>query len=186
MCKLIASVNVTLDGFMAAADGSLDWHFPYWDNEAGEVLARRLSTAGALLLGRNTYQAMAAFWPYRAMDASCPREDHALAAVMNSLQKIVVSTTLQTAGWNNTIIINNLDALPKLKAAAGKDMVLLGSHKLMAALQHAQLVDEYHIWLHPIAIGAGISLFNPVTELELRLYHHKSFSNGLVRLIYRL
>ena len=99
MRKVIVSMNVTLDGFMAGPNCELDWHFSFWNEEMAEYASEQLSHADTILLGRITYKAMAKYWPSMAMDLSYPREDIAFAGMMNSYKKIVFSNTLNEVHW---------------------------------------------------------------------------------------
>ena len=102
MRKLIVSMNITLDGFMAGPDCELDWHFSRWTKEMADAQLEQLSKADALLLGRNTYNAMSGYWNGVMADLSFPREDIAFAELMNTRQKIVVSQTEPHLNWNNS------------------------------------------------------------------------------------
>ena len=102
MRKLIVSMNITLDGFMAGPAGELDWHFLKWTEEMAEWLGIQLSMADTILLGRNTYDAMACYWPQQDNNLAIARDDIAFASMMNSYTKIVFSKTLKKLHWQNT------------------------------------------------------------------------------------
>ena len=189
MRKVIASINMTLDGYMSGPNCDLDWHFEKWGPDLATAFGQQLSYADTILLGRVTYSAMARYWPQKAQDLSYPREDIAFADMMNSYAKIVFSKTLTSATWNNTRLVRRSlkTEKQKLKRQAGKDMIIYGSGSLVDSMLQLQLIDEYVLWVHPIILGGGKALFGLVPEkLPLRLTRTHSFRSGVVMLCYEL
>jgi dihydrofolate reductase len=188
MRKLVVSLNVTLDGFVAADDESLDWHPPYWTDEIAETTAELLSRADTILLGRNTYQAMAAYWPFQAKCMSFPRTDIAYADMMNNYQKVVLSSTMNAVWWNNSLLLNgNLQKeITRLKKQHGRDILTYGSISVVKKLTAVNLVDEYQFWVHPVILGHGKPLFNKLkNNMSLKLAWQKVFSSGVVLMVYQ-
>ena len=182
-------MNITLDGFMAGPNCELDWHFNYWNEEMSECACEQLSCADTILLGRVTYGVMAKYWPSKARDLSFPREDIAFADMMNSYTKIVFSKTLTTPEWNNTKLLNgNIAAeIVHLKQQPGKNLIIYGSGKVVASLIQLGLIDEYHIWVHPVILGKGKPMFKDLPEkLNLTLLKTKTFDSGVVILYYEV
>lgn len=187
MRKLIVSMNVTLDGFMSGPDCELDWHFNAWNGEMAQVAAEQLSRADTIILGRITYRAMASYWPMQSMSLLRPREDIVFADMMNTHAKIVFSKTLQSANWNNTRVVTHDigKEIRSLKRQAGKDMIIYGSGKIVSALIHLDLVDEYQVWVHPVVLGKGKPLFPELQQsIKMKLFNTKTFSSGVVMLTY--
>lgn len=187
MRKIIVSINITLDGCMAGPGGELDWHFRSWTTEMGELLCSKLLQADTILLGRITYQAMEQYWPAVVQDPYYSREDLVFADLMNSYRKLVFSRTLDHANWNNSIVIrsNARERLLNLKTKPGKDMLLLGSRQLLTCLQQWGLVDEYLLWLHPVALGKGQAFFRrALPKKEFVLRGSTTFQTGVVALHY--
>jgi len=187
MRKLIVSMNVTLDGFMAGPDCELDWHFNSWNGEMAQAAAQQLSQADTIILGRITYRAMAMYWPMQAMSLLCPREDILFADMMNTHTKIVFSKTLRSAEWNNSKLVKHDIAkeIRSLKRQPGKDMIIYGSGRIVAALVHLGLIDEYHVWVHPVVLGKGKPLFPELQQsINIKLLNTKIFSSGVVMLSY--
>jgi dihydrofolate reductase len=182
MRQLIILMNVTLDGFIAGPDGGLEWQFNNWTTEMADALCSQLNQADTILLGKNTYCAMAAYWPSAVLCLS--RDDTAFAGLMNSHIKIVCSSTLSSLPWNNSRQLKgNIDKkVHELKQQAGKDIILFGSCRLAANLIKHGLVDQYQLWVYPVAIGSGITLFNHHTVMKLLKTH--LFSSGVVALTY--
>ena len=180
-------MNVTLDGFMSGPGCELDWHFKYWTTEMAEFMEQQLACADTILLGRITYEAMASYWGPKAMDLSTPLEDRAFAHMMNSHCKVVFSETLGHLPWKNSKRIwgNLYPEIIKLKGLPGKDIMLYGSGKLADALIKQQLVDEFHLWVHPVVLGEGKALFKNGMYHALKLFETKTFRSGVVALFYK-
>ncbi len=171
---------------MADADGGLDWHLQNWTSDMAQLLGQHLNQADTLLLGRNTYNAMAAYWPAVSTDLCISREDIPYADLINNIQKVVCSSTLKDLSWNNSQIIkgNLRQQIIKLKQQSGKDIIVYGSHKLVQYLTQHDLVDEYILWMYPIAIAQGMSLFKHAQNLKLVRSHQ--FPSGVVVLHYAM
>ncbi|HEU4552899.1 MAG TPA: dihydrofolate reductase family protein [Chitinophaga sp.] len=188
MRKVIVSMNVTLDGFMAGANGTLDWHFPFWNEEMTEYMTAQLQTADTILLGRLSYQVMADYWPHAAAQPLLTPAQSCFATQMNSFTKIVFSRTLHKASWQHTRIIRShiKQQMLELKRQPGRDMVLLGSISIVQLFIRLGLIDEYRLWVHPVTVKQGTPLFrNNHHKTALQFLKAKSFSNGMVVLYYR-
>jgi len=184
MRRIIISMNVTVNGCMADVDGGLDWHLQNWTSEMAQLLGQQLCRADTILLGRNTYNAMAGYWPAVSMSLSISREDIPYADLINSVEKVVYSGTLKQPGWNNSRIIkgNLRQQITKLKQQPGKDIMVYGSHMLVQDLIKNNLVDEYILWTYPIAMAQGLALFN--NQQNLKLVRSHQFQSGVVVLHY--
>ena len=187
MRRIVASVNISLDGFVSGPDGEMDWHTDYWTAGMAERLCLQLSQADTILLGRNTYTAMAAYWPKMNRDLCYPREDLAFAGMMNEYDKVVVSKTLKKPKWNNTITLNGKihDRLWELKNRPGRDIIVFGSITLLRFLLKNELVEELFLWLHPVVLGDGIALFDS-GKIDLDLVSQYSFGSGVVLFCYEV
>lgn len=185
MRRIVASVNISLDGFVAGADGELDWHLNYWTTGMAERLCLQLSRADTILLGRNTYTAMAAYWPCINNNLCYPREDLAFAGMMNDYEKVVVSKTLKKPKWRNAVVLcgNLHDRIWELKSRPGRDIIVLGSITLLRFLLENELVDELLLWLHPVVLGKGMVLFDN-GQSNLDLISQYQFSSGVVLFCY--
>jgi dihydrofolate reductase len=184
MRRIIISMNVTLNGFMADTEGGLDWHFQNWTSDMAQLLGQQLHRADTILLGRNTYNAMAGHWPLVSMSLSISREDIPYADLINAIEKVVYSGTLKQPGWNNSRVIkgNLRQQIIKLKQQTGKDIMVYGSHMLVQDLIKNNLVDEYILWTYPIALTQGMALFN--NNQNLKLVRSHQFPSGVVVLHY--
>lgn len=182
MRKVIVSMNLTLDGFMAGPNWELDWHFSYWNDEMAEEAAQQLSKADTILLGRITYNAMAQYWPLQRLNFSFARQDIPFADMMNSHKKIVFSKTLHQTNWHNSLIIkgNMNNNVIQLKKQPGKDIIVFGSGSIVSALVQSGLIDEYQLWIHPLALGDGKLLFkSEKAKPRLKLIRKKEFLSGV-------
>lgn len=189
MRKLVVSINITLDGFMAGPNGELDWHFPLWNEEMADFACEQLCMMDSIVLGRVTYEAMSRFWPYQSMENTSGKQGAAFANMMNNYEKIVFSKTLQRVEWKNARLIKNniTREIIALKKQPGMDMIIYGSGNLVLNLMRQGLIDEYVLWIHPILLGKGKPLFRHLTNNpHLKLLKTKAFSSGVVILYYGL
>jgi dihydrofolate reductase len=170
---------VTLDGFFEGPDKwSLDWHDIAWGDELKELSLAQLRSAAMLMFGRVTYQGMADHWPTAKGE---------VAHLMNSLPKVVFSTTLDRADWNNTRLLKGrpVEEVPKLKVDATKDIFLFGSATLASSLMPAGLIDEYRLCCTPLVLGKGTPLFKPSADsTRMRLLDARPLKSGAVILRY--
>jgi dihydrofolate reductase len=164
MRKVVVGTFLTLDGVMQAPggpdedrDGGFEhggWSFGYWDEMMGERISEATLKAGALLLGRRTYEIFAAHWP------RVGGEDP-VAAKLNSVPKFVASRTLDEVTWNNSNLIQGdvAEEVGKLKQEPGDEIQVTGSSDLLQTLIERDLVDEYRLWVFPLLLGTGKRLF---------------------------
>jgi dihydrofolate reductase len=172
--KLIESTFMTLDGVISSPQ---DWGSEYWDKEHASYSNRLLDDAGSLLLGRETYDVFAAVWPTRAGDAYADR--------INQLPKHVASTTLSEAGWNTTVLPEDVAAaVAELKQEPGGSILKFGTGQLDRTLLGHGLLDELHLWIFPVVAGAGERLLEGVTMTRLKLLDTTTFASGIVVHVY--
>jgi dihydrofolate reductase len=189
MRKLIVSEFVTLDGVMQApggkeedTDGGFEfggWTIPFWHDDIGESFGALMQGVDAFLLGRRTYVTHAeAFEPLPAGD---PFGD-----MMNAPKHYVVSKTLKKPIWRNTEIIrdNVIEAVRKLKAQPGGTILTDGSSQLVHALLAADLIDELHLLVYPIALGKGKRVLPNGVHTTFTLKSARPYPTGVVGLHY--
>lgn len=185
MRKIIVSMNVTLDGFMAGTDGELDWHFPLWNDEMSVYFCDQLGKTDTILLGRVSYECMARYYPDKTFNGL----ELEYADMMNNHNKVVFSQTLEEASWHNTRLVkeNIGEEVKKMKRSPGKDMIIYGSSSIVKSFIRDGLVDELQIWVHPVFIQQGVPMFRDMEEnIHLELVRTRSFSSGVVMLGYRI
>jgi dihydrofolate reductase len=182
MRKLVSFMVVTVDGYYEGPNGEFDW--PNIDDEFTEFGISQLNDIDTLLFGRVTYEGMAAYWP--APEAV--EGDPLIAERMNNITKVVFSTSLPEASWNNTTPFRE-DAgkvVAELKQADGRALARFGSPTLTVSLLEQRLVDELRVMVHPILLGAGKSLFSTLHDrVPLHLGTTTVFGSGNVLLSYR-
>jgi len=172
MRKIIATEFVSVDGVMESPH---EWSVSFRSDESGQFKLAELFAVDALLLGRVTYEGFAAAWPSQTDEAG-------YADRMNSLPKYVVSTTLESADWNNTTIIKSDVAaeVAKLKDEPGQDILIFGSAELVDALADHGLIDEYRLMTFPVVVGSGKRMFKEGrSKLTLELGKTATFPNGV-------
>ena len=184
MRKLIVFNHMSLDGYFKDANGDMSFaRNPIPDAEWDAFVAGNAGSGGMLVFGRITYELMAGFWPTPLASESMPL----VAERINNLPKIVFSSTLQEASWNNTKPVKDDMAgeIRKMKQEAGKDMVIFGSGTIVSQLTHEGLIDEYQIVVDPVALGKGRTMFDGMKEkLTLKLKTTRTFGNGNILLCY--
>ena len=180
MRKVIAWELVSLDGVMESPE---EWAFSYSNDEVEEANASGMAASDALLLGRVTYEALAAYWPYQN-STDQPYTDY-----LNNTPKYVVSTTLEEPlEWQNSTLIkgNVTEEITELKRRPGKDIGIVGSGTLVQSLLRDRLLDELTLVVHPVVVGNGKRLFEDGgSQKALKLVDSKIFSTGVVYLTYQ-
>lgn len=176
MRKLIVTEFISLDGVIE----NPAWTFKYWNDDIAQFKGEETSADEPLLLGRVTYEGFAAAWPNRT-------DGDPGAAYFNGTRKYVVSTTLDTLAWNNSVLIseNVAEEITKLKQEDGPDIVVHGSGNLIQTLLANNLVDRIRLLVYPVVLGKGQRLFTEETTATLELVESRAFGNGVVALIYQ-
>ncbi|WP_117214390.1 dihydrofolate reductase family protein [Allorhizocola rhizosphaerae] len=185
MRKLIESTFVSLDGIIddtrpstASRAEPQHWGSAYWDGDHNGYAGELMGSADAFLLGRVTYEGFAEAWSGR---------EGPDAEVFNSTPKYVASRTLTETTWNATLIEGDVaEAVAKLKAQPGKNILKWGTGELDRTLVEHGLVDEFHFWYFPVIVGAGKHLFEGAgfDTTHLKLADLKRFESGVVVHIY--
>jgi dihydrofolate reductase len=182
MGKLGVFNFMTLNGLFEGAEHDISWH-PH-DAEGAEYASDGLSSEGTLLFGRKTYDLMVQYWPTPMAE----KNDPAVAAGMNTAEKIVFSRTLTSSHWTNTRFVNDNigEEVRKLKQIPGKNLTILGSGSIVTQLAELNLIDEYQFVVDPVVLSSGTPIFNGINRrLDLKLVSIKAFKNGGVVLTYR-
>ena len=181
MGKLVEATHVTLGGEV----GTNDWAFPYLDDQHSQYAMKLLSRADALLLGRHTYEGLSGAYTRMADEAPAGVPSDFIDR-MNSIPKFIASTTLRGPTWNATAIDGDVASFVEdLKRNAGQSLLKYGNGPLDATLMEHGLIDEFHLFLTPVAIGKGKHLFESIdTAPHLRLIDIRRFDSGVVTLVY--
>jgi dihydrofolate reductase len=161
--KIVAAPFVSLDGVVELSE---PWTIPYFTADLQRVIQQGMAAADTMLMGRRTYEQMAAYWP------NLTATDDPFAEFLNTSPKLVVSTTLQSVDWQNATLITNdvIGEVARRRQQPGKDILIPGSATLVRYLLREGLVDELRLLLFPIVLGGGQRLFDGwTTRLPLRL-----------------
>jgi dihydrofolate reductase len=189
MRKLIVQTFLTLDGVMQAPGGPGEdddggfahggWSVNYWDEQMGQVMGEATSRPFAMVLGRRTYDIMAAYWP------NAPEE--AGGEVFNDATKYVASRSRPTLEWSNSVLVEGdaADGLAALKQEDGPELQVHGSANLIQTLLAHNLVDQYRLWVFPLVLGSGKRLFADGTVPSgLRLVDSTVSTTGVMMCTY--
>ena len=183
MRKLIYSMGVSLDGFIAGRGGEIDWSAP------GEELHRfhneQMRTLGAHLCGRRLYETMV-YWETAHQDPALPETELEFARIWQALPKIVFSTTLESVAGNARLVRDDVAAeVARLKAEPGLDLAV-GGAGLAAGLARLGLIDEYGLFVSPVVLGGGTPFFPALdTPVDLELVETRTFGSRVVYVRYR-
>jgi dihydrofolate reductase len=171
MRTVTLGMNVSLDGFVATTDDSLDWVFPNFSPELMASTQVLLDGFGTIVMGRVNYDGQAATWP----NAEGP-----LADTMNRVEKVVFSTTLQSVDWANARLATDPPEveIPRLRAAEGGPIGASGGATFARYLTSHDLVDEYRLTVHPVVLGSGKPIFED--RLALEELESTPYPNGVV------
>ncbi|MEU8510743.1 dihydrofolate reductase family protein [Kitasatospora sp. NPDC048722] len=194
MRKITAGLFIAADGVVEAPD---QWHFPYYNDEMGAAVNAQLGSADTLLFGRATYEGFAGAWPSResgpvdAGDAAAAVAEVSqlsrMAKALGDARKLVVSHSPLTFTWRNSEQLRGdlVEAVTELKSGPGGAIAMSGSVSVVRQLLAARLLDELHLFVHPIAVGHGQRLFaDSATPLPLKLLSCEAFRTGVLHVVY--
>lgn len=178
MRKLLAGINFTLDG-------RCDHRTVIADDDLHLISAALFKRVDVVLFGRNTYELFASHWPHVAESGEGEPGEVEYARALLPMPKLVFSKSYRAPGWNTQSIAGDaVEHIRKLKQQPGKDLLLAASPGMFASLRAANLIDEYHLVLHPIIAGSGQALFHDAAQSQLRLDNTHMLSSGAVSLVY--
>jgi dihydrofolate reductase len=182
MSKLVEATHVTLGGEV----GTNDWAFPYLDEQHVQYNMELLTEADALLLGRHTYEHLSVAYTKMADDEVPAHVPSEFIDRMNSIPKHIATTTPRELAWNATAIDGDVASfVDALKRNAGQNLLKYGNGPLDTTLMEHGLIDEFHLFLTPVAIGTGTHLFESIdTAPHFRLVDITRFDSGVVTLVY--
>ena len=183
MRKLIYSMGVSLDGFIAGPDGEIDWSAP--DEELHRFHNQQTREMGVQLCGRRLYEAMV-YWETADENPSAPEHELEFARIWKDMPKIVFSRTLEKVEGNARLVREGAaEEIAELKGQPGKD-VAVGGAGLASTLIERGLIDEYRLFVSPVVLGGGTQYFPALAErIDLELLETRTFGSRVVYVRYR-
>jgi dihydrofolate reductase len=179
MRKLKLQVQMSVDGYIAGPNGEMDFLVRNWDNELKKYVAEITEPVDCIVLGRKLAQGFIPHW------ASNPKEEG--ADKFNSVPKVVFTKTRDKSKWSNTVLAKGdlVAEITTLKNQVGKDIIAYGGATFVSALIKQGLIDEFHLFINPTAIGNGMTIFKELgSKQHLTLVKSTAFDCGIVVLRY--
>jgi dihydrofolate reductase len=186
MKKLIVSNWISLDGYIAAPGGALDWILG--DGRLAQYETDLMQEVDTTLFGRTTYQQLAGYWSAVPNNPQAMDWEKPYAEMINAAHHVVVSRSLENASWGKSTIWRDIDrdTVGALKAGSGKSILMFGSASIVQQLTQLGLVDEYHLLVHPVLLGGGTRLFAEVdTRTPLMRVEVEAFESGIVKTVWQ-
>ncbi|GAA2284417.1 dihydrofolate reductase family protein [Nonomuraea roseoviolacea subsp. roseoviolacea] len=179
MRRLILQVQTTADGYMAGADGEMDWLTFPWTDDIQTYITGLTRPVDCIVLGRRLAEGFIPHWASRPAGESQEAIDW-----MNDTPKVVISDSLAESPWENTVVAGGdlVETVAKLKAQPGGDMIVYGGGTLVSSLIAADLLDDLHLFVNPTAIGSGMPVFPGGAYRRLRLVDAQPFDCGIAML----
>ncbi len=185
MRKLKLQLQMTVDGFIGGPNGEMDWISQNWDDQLLQYVGDLTGSIGTIVLGRKLAQGFIPHWAAVKADQSHP--EYAGGVVFTDTPKVVFTRTLARSEWDNTVLAkeNIVDEITRLKKQDGKPIYACGGATFAADLVKHNLIDEYHLFVNPTAIGKGLSIFKTLdAKQNLSLKRSVAFPCGIVVLCY--
>jgi dihydrofolate reductase len=175
--KIVSNFFIAFDGVVERPD---QWHFPYFDDDMGRVVGAGMETTGAFLLGRRLYDEWSEYWPAQGPDVP-------FSSFINGLPKYVIThRPIEGELWNNTTNLgaDPVDELRRLKESSDGDIGMSGCATTVRWLVANDLLDEFNLLVHPIAVGTGQRLFEDTPTVPLTLLSSDALPSGVLHLRY--
>ncbi|MBK7410570.1 MAG: dihydrofolate reductase family protein [Saprospirales bacterium] len=190
MRKLILQVQMTTDGYVAGTNGEMDWMELNWDDDLSQYVTDLTEPVDCIILGRKLAEGFIPHWASVAANPANP--EFTAGKKFTDTHKVVFSNTLDKSapavlGWNNTVLAKGdlVDEITNLKKQEGKDIIAYGGATFVSALIQEGLIDEFHLFVNPTAIGNGMTIFKePDSDQNLTFVKSISFDCGIVVLNY--
>lgn len=187
MRKLVVFLHMSLDGIVEGPNGAMDIGFVQYNHELEEFANQVTAKADTILWGRSTYEMMYQYWPNMLDNVEASEHERNHAAWVDAVEKLVCSTSLSEVTWNNASLIkgNLIQRLHIEKLKDGGDILVLGSPRLAQFLLKEGLVDQLCLTVSPVIVGAGLNLFNGISD-TLKLLGSVQMQSGVLGLTYSI
>jgi dihydrofolate reductase len=181
--KLKLQVQMSVDGCIAGPNGEMDWMVWNWDDKLKNYVFEITESVNTIILGRKMTDGFISEWSDIMTKPSDPF--HAFAKMMIETPKVVFTKTLKISKWVNTVLATGdlTDEIMKLKSESGKDIIVYGGATFDSSLIRAGLIDEFHLFINPAAIGSGMTIFKDLKEVQkFTMIKSTQFDCGIVEL----
>lgn len=185
MRKLKLQVQMSIDGFIGGPNGEMEWLVWNWDDALKQYVKELTESIDCIVLGRTLAEGFIPYWASVAVNAEDPQVD--AGKKFTETYKVVFTKTLGESLWDNTVLAKGdlVDEIKALKEQEGNDIIAYGGATFVSALVKENLVDEYHLFVNPTAIGKGLSIFGALdSKLSLKLVKATPFECGITVLHY--
>lgn len=186
MRKLKLQVQMTVDGYIAGPNGEMDFMVWNWDDALKQYVETITAPVDCIVLGRKLAEGFIPHWA--GVAANPDDEDFTAGKKFTDTHKVVFTKTLNQSEWNNTVLAKGelADEITQLKNQEGNDIIAYGGATFVSALIRHQLIDEFHLFINPVAIGDGMPIFKELdSKQDLALVKSTSFECGIVVLNYK-
>ncbi len=187
MRKLKLQVQITVDGFISGQNGEMDWMCFPWTEDIISYVREITDPVDTIILGRKLAEGFIPHWENVVKNPSDPEFEGGVK--YTTTPKIVFTKTIEKSIWNNTEVANGelVQEITKLKNQNGKDIIVYGGGTFVSSLINASLIDEFHLFINPTAIGNGMTIFNGLDKNQkLKLKIAKQFDCGIALTCYEL
>jgi dihydrofolate reductase len=188
MRKLKLQMQLSADSFVCGPNYEMDWLALDWDEELKNYVSALTAPVDCIILGRHLAEGFIDHWTQAASAPNTNSEEMAFTRKMSDTPKVVFTKTIKKSNWKNTTLVpGDLTAeIKRLKSLPGGDLIAYGGSALVSALIHANLIDEYYLFINPTAIGNGKTIFGALeNKMPLTLVKGTAFSSGIVGLHYQ-
>lgn len=176
-------MQLSVDGFVAGPNGELDWMLFNWDDVLKDYVTELTDSVDTIVMGRNLAEG---FIPYWKKVASNPDDvQFEFGKKMTEKPKIVFTRTLEKAAWDNTTLAKDIERITELKKQPGKDIITYGGAGFASSLIKHDMIDEYHLFVNPVVLGNGMTIFKELERENLELIKTTTSSTGIVILYYQ-
>jgi dihydrofolate reductase len=192
MRKLMMKMSMSADGFVSGANGANDWVFKTGDEESKARSLAAVHEAGLIIMGRKSFEKLALYWPTSTDPFAAPMNEIPKAVFTKKGFAGIPPGTDQSpaaASWAGARVIDGdlAEGIRELKAGSGKPILAIGGAGFMRSLITTGLIDEYHLFVHPVALGSGLPIFTDLAiPLYLKLVDVKAFPGGVIAKHYRV
>jgi len=181
--KLKLQVQISIDGYIAGPNGEMDWMVWNWDDKLKNYVFEITESVDTIILGRKMTDGFISYWSDMMTKPDDP--SYVFAKMMIETPKVVFTKTLKISKWVNTVLATGdlTDEIMKLKSESGKDIIVYGGATFDSSLIEAGLIDEFHLFVNPVAIGSSMAMFKDLKEIQkFTMIKSTPFDSGIVEL----